>query len=123
MGSLRIVQLADRIPYSMRVAPYRMRAARSPGLYAAQAVRCTHAARSMIGLGRADMTVDVRIAFESGLIGTVVRCLKSAITGCEQLQQGSLYSITSSARASSVSVISKPSASAFFLKVPSLGWA
>jgi hypothetical protein len=57
-----------------------------------------------VGHGRRSRTTDTRFrsASESGPSGGGADRLLSAISGCEQLQQRSSYSITSSARASSV---------------------
>src|SRR5262245_41510298 len=56
--------------------------------------------------------LNVRITPESGRAANNDGRRRSAKSGCEQSQQRGSYSITSSARASSV--ISKPSASDFF---------
>src|SRR5262249_41862385 len=63
--------------------------------------------------------VDVRFAPKAT---EVLRCRevpRSAITGCEQSQQGSAYSITSSARASSIGGTSRPSALAVLRSITS----
>jgi hypothetical protein len=52
--------------------------------------------------------INVRIIPESGPQRLITACRVSAKSGCEQSQQGSLYSITSSARASSVGGASRP---------------
>src|SRR6478736_9706007 len=53
---------------------------------------------------------DVRSTPESGLKSDIAPCPKGAMSGCEQPQQIPSYSITSSARARSVSGTSRPSA-------------
>src|SRR6476469_6290207 len=54
--------------------------------------------------------INVRITPTSGPQRLIMACRMSAISGCEQSQQSSLsYSITSSARASSVGGTSRPS--------------
>jgi len=62
---------------------------------------------------KADVTLlnfNVRFTPESGLYTAVAECLLWAKSGCEQSQQGGLYSITSSARASNVCGMVTPSA-------------
>src|SRR5262245_54436541 len=64
----------------------------------------------------------VGFAPESCRMADIGGCLTSAITGCEQSQQSSLYSITPSARTKNVSEIARPSVLAVFRLTISSNW-